>query len=146
MSVEWTEAGPGCHRPLCHQRAIVAPSSTVIRMYLLLCPPLHQLWAVHHTCGMMWDNPVSDTWARGKKLRLPHLPVALGVPGALSDSSVMLGTGNPLRLSQAQLLLPPPTPDISPDAGSPLALLFSFCPSVGWYALNSLSLLESCQL
>lgn len=146
MSVEWTEARPGCHRTLCHQRAIVAPSSTVIRMYLSLCAPLHQRWAVHHICGMVWDNPVSDTWARGKKLALPHLPAALGVPGTLRVSSVMLGTGNPLRRSQAQPLLPAPTPDISSDAGSPLALLFSFCPSVGWYALTSLSLLESCQL
>lgn len=53
------------------------------------------------TCGMAWDTPVSNTWARGKHTRLPGLLMALWMPGALRDSSFILGTGNPVRLSQA---------------------------------------------
>lgn len=53
------------------------------------------------TCGMAWDTPVSNTWAHGKHTQLPELLVALWLPGALRDSSFMLGTGNPVRPSQA---------------------------------------------
>lgn len=72
-----------------------------------LAPIIRRLLATTYgmICAMAGNTSVTDAWARGKHPQLPHHHGALWVPEDTLCSDFMLGTGNPVRPSQAYPLL-----------------------------------------